>query len=91
MRLILLFLLVSWPAISIAAPKQTPHWSYVKPQRPSFPETRSANWVQNEIDYFVLHRLESEGLSPSPTGRQNDVDPSSDPGPDRPSTYATGN
>ncbi|MDB4805085.1 DUF1549 and DUF1553 domain-containing protein [bacterium] len=66
MRLILLFLLVSWPAISIAAPKQTPHWSYVKPQRPSFPETRSANWVQNEIDYFVLHRLESEGLSPSP-------------------------
>jgi len=42
------------------------HWSYVQPVQPPRPATRDASWPRNEIDYFVLHRLEQSGLSPSP-------------------------
>ncbi len=42
-----------------------PHWSFVPPTRPTPPETKSA-WGGNEIDAFVLARLEEAGLVPSP-------------------------
>jgi mono/diheme cytochrome c family protein len=42
------------------------HWAFVKPKRPALPEVRNRAWVRNEIDYFVLARLEREGLNPSP-------------------------
>ena len=41
------------------------HWSYVKPDRPSLPAVQNADWVRNPIDYFVLARLEQEGMVPS--------------------------
>ena len=41
------------------------HWSFVAPTRPARPAVKSANWPKNEIDYFVLARLEREGLAPS--------------------------
>ena len=40
------------------------HWSYVKPARPPLPDVKNKDWVKNEIDHFILARLESEGLSP---------------------------
>ena len=43
-----------------------PHWAFVKPVRPSLPAVRAKNWPINGIDYFVLARLEKEGMSPSP-------------------------
>jgi len=42
------------------------HWSYDKPVRPEVPEGKRSDWPINEIDHFVLARLESEGLEPSP-------------------------
>ncbi len=42
------------------------HWSFVPPQRPPIPEVKNKAWVRNPIDAFILHRLEQEGLSPSP-------------------------
>jgi hypothetical protein len=42
------------------------HWAYVAPVRPALPEVRDASWTRNEIDYFILQRLDAEGLSPSP-------------------------
>ncbi|MFO1499553.1 MAG: PSD1 and planctomycete cytochrome C domain-containing protein [Verrucomicrobiota bacterium] len=42
------------------------HWSYVRPEHPPFPEVRLNHWPRNGIDYFVLSRLESESLRPSP-------------------------
>ncbi|MEX0866274.1 MAG: PSD1 and planctomycete cytochrome C domain-containing protein [Pirellulales bacterium] len=42
------------------------HWSFVAPARPQPPEVKQADWPRNEIDRFVLSRLESENLSPSP-------------------------
>ncbi len=42
------------------------HWAYVPPRRPELPALKDRKWVRNEIDAFVLARLEKEGLSPSP-------------------------
>ena len=43
-----------------------PHWSFIPPSRPPLPEVHHADWVRNPIDAFVLHRLELQGLTPSP-------------------------
>ena len=42
------------------------HWSFEKPERPSAPPVKTANWPASDLDRFVLARLEREGLSPSP-------------------------
>src|SRR6266496_3480113 len=42
------------------------HWSLIVPERPALPEVREKNWPRNEIDYFILDRLEREGLKPEP-------------------------
>ncbi|MBV8452017.1 MAG: DUF1549 domain-containing protein, partial [Deltaproteobacteria bacterium] len=50
----------------IAVTKPLKHWAYVKPVQPPIPQVRDAAWCRNPIDYFVLARLEKEGLKPSP-------------------------
>ncbi|GAB6167524.1 PSD1 and planctomycete cytochrome C domain-containing protein [Thermostilla marina] len=42
------------------------HWAFVPPQRPALPEVQNESWCRNPIDRFILARLESEGLKPSP-------------------------
>jgi len=42
------------------------HWAFRAPERPEAPEVAQPRWVRNPIDAFVLARLESEGLAPSP-------------------------
>jgi hypothetical protein len=42
------------------------HWAFRPPVRPAEPPVRTAGWVRNPIDRFILARLEAEGLSPSP-------------------------
>jgi uncharacterized protein (UPF0335 family) len=42
------------------------HWSFVPPQRPSVPLTGDSAWPRNEIDNFVLARLQGGALVPSP-------------------------
>ena len=44
-----------------------PHWSYVAPRRPPVPPVRQADWPAGPLDGFILHRLESETIEPSPT------------------------
>ncbi len=46
--------------------KNEASWAYRKPIRPSLPTVQKADWLQNPIDTFVLSRLESAGLRPSP-------------------------
>jgi hypothetical protein len=43
-----------------------PHWSFVPPRRPEAPEVQQASWCRNDIDRFVLARLEHEGVTPGP-------------------------
>lgn len=42
------------------------HWSYVKPDRPPLPTVTDTSWPINAIDHFILAKLESENLKPSP-------------------------
>ena len=42
------------------------HWSFIPPQSPPLPEVKQKDWPRSELDYFVLARLEQEGLQPSP-------------------------
>ena len=61
-------LLIAW--IEQGAQWQ-PHWSLVSPQRPSLPAVDNPHWLQNEIDHFILARLQREGLQPSvPAAKQ---------------------
>ena len=56
--------------ISEGANWQT-HWSYIPPRRPDPPGVDESDWVRNEIDHFILARLEREGLRPSPRADRN--------------------
>lgn len=42
------------------------HWAFVKPERPKVPAVKNKAWVKNEIDAFVLAKLEAAGLTPAP-------------------------
>ncbi|MBN9690079.1 MAG: PSD1 domain-containing protein [Verrucomicrobia bacterium] len=46
------------------------HWSFVPPQDPPEPQPKNATWPTVGLDRFVLSRLESEGLKPSPEATQ---------------------
>jgi hypothetical protein len=41
------------------------HWSLLPPVKGPLPEVRDLAWPRNEIDHFVLARLEREGLKPA--------------------------
>src|SRR5260221_5936171 len=56
-------LLTSWIA---QGAKWQEHWAYVKPERPTTPPVKDTHWPRNEIDKFILARLEKEGLKASP-------------------------
>ena len=42
------------------------HWALIPPRAVQPPKTERSDWAQNEIDLFILARLEKEGLRPSP-------------------------
>ncbi|MFN0120128.1 MAG: DUF1553 domain-containing protein [Blastocatellia bacterium] len=42
------------------------HWSFIPPVRPALPAVKNKAWPRNPLDYFVLARLEREGLAPAP-------------------------
>lgn len=48
------------------AEKAKQHWAYRPPVKAPLPEVRNLSWPVNEIDQFILARLEKEGLQPSP-------------------------
>jgi len=53
----------SW--ISAGAQYQL-HWSLIPPRRPEMPKVQDPGWARNSIDYFVLAKLEENGLRPAP-------------------------
>lgn len=52
-------------APSDESPESELHWAFVPPNDPSLPEVKRADWCQSPIDYFILSRLEREGIQPS--------------------------
>src|SRR5690606_14910998 len=43
-----------------------PHWAFIAPQKAAVPEVKNKQWVKNDIDAFVLQKLEESNLQPSP-------------------------
>ena len=41
------------------------HWAFNAPVKVELPEVERTDWLRNEIDYFVLDKLESLSLAPS--------------------------
>ena len=41
------------------------HWSFLPPQRPEIPQVQRPEWCRNEIDRFILQRLEQVDLVPA--------------------------
>jgi len=39
------------------------HWAFVAPEQHDLPSVKNSDWVRNEIDAFVLSRLEQQALS----------------------------
>ncbi|MFN0111329.1 MAG: PSD1 and planctomycete cytochrome C domain-containing protein [Blastocatellia bacterium] len=74
-------------AVAAAAPESAPvrapgysitdkdrsFWSFVSPVRPTVPKVKMRSWVKNEIDAFVLAKLESKGLRPSPAAEPREL------------------
>jgi mono/diheme cytochrome c family protein len=59
---------VKWPkedATAVAAAKSD-HWAYQPVKRPPLPAVKKMAWPRTGVDYFVLARLEKEGIAPSP-------------------------
>src|SRR5262249_8250757 len=57
-----------WPregagAVAVRGPS---HWAFQAPRRPAVPAVRGGSWVRNDLDAFVLARLEKEKITPSP-------------------------
>jgi hypothetical protein len=46
------------------------HWAFAPPERVEPPRPVMPGWTHNPIDQFVLTRLESEGLAPSPAAQR---------------------
>ncbi len=42
-----------------------PHWAFVAPEKPKLPQVKNEAWVRNDIDRFILKKLESKGLTPA--------------------------
>jgi hypothetical protein len=45
--------------------KYEKHWAFVAPVKSNLPSIRDKAWPKNEIDYFILNKLEQQGLTPN--------------------------
>jgi hypothetical protein len=60
-----------WPADTAPPAPDEPedawkaHWAFQPVTRPALPPVKQTSWPRNELDYFVLARLEAAGLAPS--------------------------
>jgi hypothetical protein len=42
-----------------------PHWAFIPPKQPAIPEVEDEDWPRNEIDHFILAKIEAKDLSPN--------------------------
>jgi len=42
------------------------HWAYIPPRQAPLPKVQHTQWPRNEVDRFVLARLEHRGMAPAP-------------------------
>ncbi|MGY6543324.1 PSD1 and planctomycete cytochrome C domain-containing protein [Arthrospiribacter ruber] len=50
--------------------KYEPHWAFVKPQKADLPKISKPTWPNQDLDFFILEKMEKAGLSPNePAGK----------------------
>ncbi len=59
-------LVKAWIDEGAVWPDEKRHWAFNQPVRPAWPVVQNKPWPRNEIDAFILARLEKEKLTPSP-------------------------
>ena len=42
-----------------------PHWAFIPAEKPSVPNVEDERWCNNEIDHFIVDKLEKSGLVPN--------------------------
>ncbi len=42
------------------------HWAFIPPEKPALPDVKQSDWPANEIDRFILERIESAKFKPAP-------------------------
>jgi hypothetical protein len=42
------------------------HWSFIPPKQSAVPTVDDEDWPHNEIDHFILSKIEARGLEPNP-------------------------
>ena len=47
--------------------KYEKHWAFVAPIKEALPEVDNSKWVKNEIDPFILEKMEAKGFDPNET------------------------
>tara|TARA_R110002095_G_scaffold184553_6_gene161763 strand:+ start:8569 stop:11610 length:3042 start_codon:yes stop_codon:yes gene_type:complete len=47
-----------------------PHWAFVPPKQAERPKTDNSSWPKNEIDFFVLKKLERAEMKPAREARR---------------------
>jgi hypothetical protein len=52
--------------VEVIAAKARDHWAFKPIGSPSLPAVQNKRWPQSPVDDFILARLESRGLAPSP-------------------------
>lgn len=45
--------------------KYEKHWAFTAPVSPELPRVKNDKWPKNEIDYFILSKMEQKGLKPN--------------------------
>lgn len=45
--------------------KYEKHWAFVPPKKSEIPKVDVEEWPKNEVDYFILSKLEESGLKPN--------------------------
>ena len=58
--------ILKWLKAGAAWPNDDRHWAFVPPKRPPLARVKNSTWPRNGIDHFILAKLESEQLAPSP-------------------------
>ncbi|MEO0454251.1 MAG: PSD1 and planctomycete cytochrome C domain-containing protein [Verrucomicrobiota bacterium] len=43
-----------------------PHWAFISPEKSELPRIKKKSWTRNEIDHFILEKIEELGIKPSP-------------------------
>ena len=55
-------------------PQQRRWWAFQKVVKPAVPQPKDRAWVQNDIDAFILARLEEQETHPGTAGRPHHAD-----------------